>query len=96
MDFSSFNHRAEAHTVVCNIVDIALEHTSSKRRTLRILNQAQRCCMQVNLSVVEIYCERIRDLLSSDSGSDNLVIQQDRQHGVYIAGATQVTSLMHA
>lgn len=48
-------------------------------------------CMQVNLSVVEIYCERIRDLLSDEAGSDNLVVQQDRQRGVYIAGAIQVT-----
>ncbi|BDA49789.1 Kinesin heavy chain [Coccomyxa sp. Obi] len=48
------------------------------------------CYFSVNLSVVEIYCERIRDLLSSDAGSDNLVVQQDRQRGVYIAGATQV------
>jgi hypothetical protein len=47
--------------------------------------------MQVNLSVVEIYCERIRDLLSDEAGSDKLVVQQDRQRGVYIAGATQVT-----
>ncbi|EIE18687.1 P-loop containing nucleoside triphosphate hydrolase protein [Coccomyxa subellipsoidea C-169] len=48
------------------------------------------CYFQVNLSVVEIYCERIRDLLSSEAGSDNLVVQQDRQRGVCIAGATLV------
>ena len=53
-------------------------------------------CMpeQVLVSVVEIYCERIRDLLASggvpSTGADNLAVQQDRERGVFVAGATEV------
>lgn len=40
---------------------------------------------QVRLSVVEIYCERVRDLLYPDQ--DNLAIKQDASRGVYVEGA---------
>lgn len=46
--------------------------------------------MQVTLSVVEIYCERIRDLLSDDAAAESLTLQQDRARGMIIAGATEV------
>lgn len=54
--------------------------------------------VQVVLSVVEIYCERVRDLLESMGGSsstgssstgssrDNLPIKQDPIRGVYVEG----------
>ena len=40
------------------------------------------------LSYVEIYCERIRDLLEPERGSD-LKIREDPHEGVVIAGATE-------
>lgn len=39
---------------------------------------------QVSLSVVEIYCERIRDLL--DASRDNLAVKSDPTRGVFIEG----------
>lgn len=48
---------------------------------------------QVNLSVVEIYCESIKDLLTNGPGSTNLAVQQDKELGIIIAGATKVRSL---
>ncbi|GLC44581.1 hypothetical protein PLESTB_001321400 [Pleodorina starrii] len=55
---------------------------------------------QVVLSVVEIYCERIRDLLEPSPGApgagggagtaDNLQVKQDAVRGVYIEGATEL------
>ena len=44
--------------------------------------------MQVTVSVIEIYCERIRDLLQP--GSDNLQVQQERLRGITVAQATEV------
>lgn len=50
------------------------------------------CCGQVVLSVVEIYCERVRDLLDPMAGSgsggsrDSLAIKQDPYRGVYVEG----------
>lgn len=40
---------------------------------------------QVRLSVVEIYCERIRDLL--DPSRDNLQVKQDSGGAIFIEGA---------
>jgi hypothetical protein len=39
---------------------------------------------QVRLSVVEIYCERIRDLL--DPSRDNLQVKQDAAGAIFIEG----------
>ena len=48
-------------------------------------------CPQLTASVVEIYCERIRDLLSAEPGAgDGLAVQQDRVRGIVIAGANEV------
>ena len=47
---------------------------------------------QVEISVVEIYCEVIKDLLSTSPGSAGLTVQQDREHGLVIAGAIKVGS----
>ena len=44
--------------------------------------------VQVTVSVIEIYCERIRDLL--DPGNDNLQVQQERLRGITVAHATEV------
>ena len=54
--------------------------------------------LQVHLCVVEIYCERIRDLLACSPGAgsgsgDTLVVQQDRERGIIIAGATEACSM---
>jgi kinesin family protein 5 len=40
--------------------------------------------MQVRLSVVEIYCERIRDLL--DPSRENLQVKQDGGGAIFIEG----------
>ena len=41
---------------------------------------------QVRLTVVEIYCEKVRDLLDP-LGRDNLPIKQGRDGGMYVEGA---------
>ena len=51
------------------------------------------CAVQVDLSVVEIYCESIKDLLSEGPGSTGLSVQQDKTFGIIIAGATKVWRL---
>ena len=40
------------------------------------------------MSVIEIYCERIRDLL--EPGNDNLQVQQERLRGITVAHTTEV------
>ena len=42
--------------------------------------------------MVEIYCEVIKDLLSISPGGASLAVQQDREHGLIIAGAVKVGS----
>ena len=50
--------------------------------------------LQVQLSTVEIYCERIRDLLAVDAcQGDSLTVQQDKERGIFIAGATEARAL---
>lgn len=44
------------------------------------------CARQVHLSVVEIYCERIRDLL--DPSRDNLPVKQDAQGAMFVDGGS--------
>ena len=44
--------------------------------------------LQVTVSVIEIYCERIRDLL--EPGNDNLQVQQERLRGITVAHTTEV------
>ena len=44
--------------------------------------------VQVTVSVIEIYCERIRDLL--EPGNDNLQVQQERLRGITVAHTTEV------
>ena len=43
--------------------------------------------------MVEIYREVIKDLLSTNPGSASLAVQQDREHGLIIAGAVKVCFL---
>ena len=41
--------------------------------------------------MVEIYCERIRDLLSEEPGAgEGLAVQQDRARGIIMPGASEV------
>ncbi|EFJ28222.1 hypothetical protein SELMODRAFT_94492 [Selaginella moellendorffii] len=42
----------------------------------------------IKLSMVEIYLERIRDLL--DSTKDNLQVKEDKTRGIFVAGASEV------
>ncbi len=49
----------------------------------------------VKVSYIEIYYERIRDLLNTQSqGSDNLKVREN-QHGVYIEGVTETYVSSH-
>jgi kinesin family protein 5 len=43
----------------------------------------------VKLSMVEIYLEKVRDLL--DLSKDNLQIKESKTQGIYISGATEVS-----
>jgi hypothetical protein len=43
--------------------------------------------LQVRLSVVEIYCERILDLLDPTGARDNLPVKQSLTRGVFVDGA---------
>nr|TKW09289.1 hypothetical protein SEVIR_6G084800v2 [Setaria viridis] len=45
----------------------------------------------VKLSMVEIYLEKVRDLL--DLSKDNLQIKESKTQGIYIAGATEISIL---
>ena len=47
------------------------------------------CEFRIKVSFVEIYQERIRDLLSQASGSDNLQVGEEATGGVYIKGAAE-------
>ncbi|KAI3445116.1 hypothetical protein Pfo_001781 [Paulownia fortunei] len=42
----------------------------------------------VNLSMVEIYMERVRDLF--DLSKDNLQIKQSKVHGIFVGGVTEI------
>lgn len=45
----------------------------------------------MSLSVVEIYCERIRDLLApAGQSADNLAVLRNKVRGVFVAGATEI------
>jgi hypothetical protein len=48
--------------------------------------------VQVRLSVVEIYCERIRDLL--DPSRDNLQVKQDGGGAIFIEGQLRSHTLL--
>ncbi|CAM6114745.1 unnamed protein product [Calypogeia fissa] len=41
----------------------------------------------LKLSMVEIYKEKIRDLF--DASKDNLQVKEDKEHGIFVAGATE-------
>lgn len=63
---------APQHTQACP--------TRSTRAHARVLPP------QVSLTVVEIYCERIRDLLGPGAGRENLQVKSDKLRGVYVEG----------
>ncbi|CAA0820490.1 ATP binding microtubule motor family protein [Striga hermonthica] len=45
----------------------------------------------IKLSMVEIYMERVRDLL--DLSKDNLQIKESKQQGIFVSGATEISVL---
>lgn len=47
--------------------------------------------VEVRLSYMELYCERLRDLLQPHSGDQNLQIREDAQVGVFVPNATTQT-----
>jgi hypothetical protein len=76
------------------VVASMLAHTDKHARThARTHRPCMHACThthatkraQVRLSVVEIYCERIRDLL--EPASDNLAVKQDPSGAIFIEGA---------
>ena len=44
----------------------------------------------MSLTVVEIYCECIRDLLVAGGSDDHLTVLHDRHRGIIVAGATEI------
>ena len=48
--------------------------------------------LQLTLSVLEIYCERIRDLLTDlpEASEERLTVQQDRVRGIVVPGASEL------
>ncbi|MEW5302097.1 MAG: hypothetical protein WDW36_004907 [Sanguina aurantia] len=82
----------KTHTLIGNLLD-PQEHGIVPRavRVLaqRVLTAEKGMEFKVRLSVVEIYCERVRDLLYPDQ--DNLAIKQDASRGVYVEGATEIS-----
>ena len=53
-----------------------------------INNSPQNIEFKIKVSIVEIYCEKIRDLL--DNSKINLKIREDKTRGVYIQDVTEV------
>lgn len=53
----------------------------------RIETASENIEFTVKLSMIEIYMEKIKDLL--DTGKDNLKIHEDKTKGVYIADVTE-------
>ncbi|XP_020114772.1 kinesin-like protein KIN-1 isoform X1 [Ananas comosus] len=66
--------------LVQRVVDGLFEHMKSSTDTVT-------CTMK--LSMVEIYMEKVRDLL--DLSKDNLQIKEGRNQGIYIAGVSEIT-----
>lgn len=46
-------------------------------------------CPVRQVSYIEIYMEKIRDLLDTYHKKVNLPVREDKQRGVYVAGATE-------
>lgn len=53
----------------------------------RIETASENIEFTVKLSMIEIYCEKIKDLL--DPTKDNLKVHEDKTKGVYIAEVTE-------
>ena len=64
------------------------KHKLAIKAFILALSSANCHAVKVTLSVIEIYCERIRDLL--DPGNDNLQVQQERVRGITVAHTTEV------
>ena len=87
VDGSSSDLSASTHVMHARLTD---DHHLGDMRVMASV------ALQVQLSVVEIYCERIRDLLTEGACSgDSLTVQQDRERGILIAGATEARKLSH-
>jgi len=70
------------------IVPRAVQHLG---RGIAKATADQGAVFRVTLSVVEIYCERIRCLLSNgEPGKDNLQVKTDKLRGVYVEGAYEM------
>ncbi|KAF5839516.1 P-loop containing nucleoside triphosphate hydrolase protein [Dunaliella salina] len=86
----------KTHTLFGSIED--QEHAGIVPRAVQHLGRGiakatidQGAVFKVTLSVVEIYCERIRCLLSNGSpGKDNLQVKTDKLRGVYVEGESQM------
>eukprot|EP00878_Enallax_costatus_P042547 GHUV01049943.1.p1 GENE.GHUV01049943.1~~GHUV01049943.1.p1 ORF type:complete len:384 (+),score=136.91 GHUV01049943.1:1278-2429(+) len=67
--------------------DTAVAPASLLCSMLAAAEPVQCVCPQVRISVVETYCERIRDLL--DPSRDNLQVKQDASGAIFIEGALE-------
>eukprot|EP01025_Chloroclados_australasicus_P068801 TRINITY_DN9591_c0_g1_i2.p1 TRINITY_DN9591_c0_g1~~TRINITY_DN9591_c0_g1_i2.p1 ORF type:complete len:416 (-),score=33.14 TRINITY_DN9591_c0_g1_i2:151-1398(-) len=79
----------KTHTLIGEIHDE--EQQGIVPRAVRLLSEGiieNDSGYAVDISVIEIYCEKIRDLL--DYGKDNLQVKQDQLRGIYVENATEV------
>lgn len=73
-----------------NIEDMELQGIIPRMvRTVfnRIETASENVEFTVKISMIEIYCEKIKDLL--DPAKDNLKIHEEKTKGVYIADVTE-------
>ncbi|GAX82293.1 hypothetical protein CEUSTIGMA_g9722.t1 [Chlamydomonas eustigma] len=79
------------HADLQGVVPRALSHLFRGLSTT-LSGQPSKCSgpdFSIHMSVVEIYSEKIRDLL--DPSRDNLSVKQDPTRGIYIDGASEVS-----
>jgi kinesin family protein 5 len=87
-------HDEEQQGIIPRSVNSIFEGVSSSDETLEFT---------IKVSYVEIYMEKIRDLLDDTKVKNNLTVREDKVNGVYIAGVTEeyvtsqeeLLSLMH-
>lgn len=101
MQLLSHSHSYNPSVLLCKgthcVCDMQPNHMWLLALRLPLLHLPLHLTLQVRLSVVEIYCERIRDLL--DPTRDNLQVKQDAAGAIFIEGEphtlTQLTGLLN-
>ncbi|KAK9802991.1 hypothetical protein WJX73_005839 [Symbiochloris irregularis] len=82
----------KTHTLIGNMkssVNKGLVPRAAQQLCQALKEPSPGCSLQLSMTVVEIYCERIRDLLVDGINNANLTITQDKVRGTMIVGATE-------